>query len=288
MADIYTSSGIIASTVLAEEIDRNVLSALQAEMRVVPLIRNIDCSNAKTKSYSIPTFGTVTAATIGETADLTSSAFTPTDVSITRGEIGWMTILTDTAAEVSVASGLAATIGAEAAKGFGRKMDSDVTALFSALNGGTKVGTAASTMSVNFFLNAIYTLEASNVNGMLNAVLHPVQVNSLRKAVAASTAVAIERFIAEKARPDGFVGSIYGVDTYQTTLLTAVDGATATQWYGAMLGSGNESPLAIGIWRPVRTEIQRDATRRGNEIVVSAAYGVVEQRDLAGVAIQSK
>lgn len=288
MADIYTSSGIIASAVLAEEIDRNALTALQAQLTVVPLIRNIDCSAAKTKSYSIPTFGTVTAATIGETADLTSTAFSITDVSITRGEIGWMTLLTDTAAEVSTATGLASTIGQEAAKGFGRKMDADVTALFSALNGGTKVGTAASTMSVNFFLNAIYTLELANVRGGLVSVLHPLQVSSLRKAVAASSAVPIEQFMPMKARPDGFVGSIFGVDTYQTTQLTAVDGATATQWYGGMLGTGQESPFAIGIWRPVRTEIQRDASRRGNEVVVSAAYGVVEQRDAAGVAIQSK
>jgi hypothetical protein len=289
LADIYTSSGNIADTILAEEIDRRGLVALQEEPKIARLVAQYDLSNIKSKSYSIPVLGTVTPSTVGETADLTSTAFATTENTITRGEIGWMTLITDTALEVSTQSGIAQIIAAEAGKGIGRKWDTDLAALFPALNGGTMVGNFASTMSVSFFLSAIYNLELNNVRPPFAAVLAPIHVNSLRAAVAASQAIVARDFFASVARVDGFVGELYGVNVIQSNQLgTGASGGTTSGRSGAMMGVGDQSPLAIGVWRPIRTELERDASRRAWESVSTSAYGVKEIRDKGGIGIKAR
>lgn len=284
MADIYTSTGNVGDIILAETIYNQVLEALQASTVVAPLVANYDLSGQRTTSFSIPTLGTVSASTIGETADLTSTAFTDTQAAITYGETGWMTIVSDKAREVNVLGDqLVSRISGNATMAIGRAYDASITALFGALNGGTGVGAAASTMSVKFFLSALYNLELNNVLGDYAAVLHPIQINSLRTAVAASSAVISPLFVARKADSTGFVGDLYGVNVYQANACATT--GTAGARVGAMMGVGDMSPIALGIWRPARVELQRDASRRGTEIIVTSSFGTVEQRDAAGIKI---
>ena len=287
MADIYTSSGVIAPVILAEEIRREMLEALQTTVRVAPLVKNFDLSGVKSKSFSVPVWGTVTAASVGETTDLASTAFTPTENTITYGEAGVMTLLTDTAAETSTAPGIAEAYGRNGALAVGRLIDTDIAALFNSTNGGTNIGNDASTMAVQMFLRGIYTLELENVLGNYVSVLSSQQAHNLRLEVNSSSAITIGRFLAEKARDDGFIGNLYGVDTYIINV-AEVSSATSTSKFGIIMGQGDMSPFGLGVWRPARVELERNASFRGTEVVISAAYGIKEIRDKAGVAFKAK
>ena len=61
----------------------------------------------------------------------------------------------------------------------------------------------------------------------------------------------------------------------QTSLVTSTGGAAFI------------SGVALGLYeiRPMRAELQRDASIPGTEIVVTSRYGVVEIRDVAGETI---
>lgn len=294
MADIYTSSAIIVSGVYAEMIQEAALDALQATPVIAPLVYNVNCEGIPSKSYSIPIYPTLTASSIGETADLTSTAFTPTDAVISISEYGWMTIQTDIARDNSVFKGLAADIGTAAGQAIGRQVDTTLAALFDNLNGNTAIGTSGTAITINNFLAAIYTLENAKVTSDLVGVFHPLTIHVLRKVITASTATAVgwgqgprNSLVAPKAQANGFIDNIYGVDVYQTTLCNTANGATADR-VGAIMGTGQQSALALGTWRPVRVEFQRDASRRGTEIVVTSQFGAVELRDAAGVPIVTK
>lgn len=288
MADIYTSTGIVSSIILGEQIDTMALPALEAVVTIAPLVKNYDLSGAKTKTWSIPTYPTLTASSVGETADLTSTAFTPTDTTVTPTEYGLMTLVTDLAAQTNVLGTLAEDFGRSAGTAIGRAVDKAIGLLFPALNGGTKVGTTATALTVTAFLSGIYTLEASNYQGPMAAVFHPLQVNQLRAAVAASTAVLAGQFMPQQARPNGFCGNLFGLDIYQTTSVGTTNVGTADK-AGAIMAVGDlYSPIALGIWRPVRTEIAREATRRAWEVVTTGVYGAAERRDKAGVCVISK
>lgn len=266
------------------------LDPLRQAVVIAPHVAQYSGAGKRSYVYSIPAMPSIAVSdltTVGETADLTSKAFAYTDITVTGTEKGYMSILPDKAAEENVVGDLVPRIADQAGRALGEKTDTDIAALFGALNGGTDVGTSGSTMTVNIFLDAIYTLELNNVVGSLAAFLHPVQVHSLRKAVNASSATTIERFLAQKAAPGGFVGNLYGVDTYQTSVIATDNGATADR-VGAMMGTGSESPIALVTWRPIRVATQRDESRRATEIVVTTIYGVAEQRDKAGVQILAK
>lgn len=291
MADIYSSTGNLDDIILAEQIHNVCLDALQENVKVVPKVRNFTAP-PDSNVYSVPVWGTLSASTVTETADITSTALTTSQVSITYGEVGLMSILTDKAREVSKIGMLAEQIGRAGARAIGLAMDTSLTALFDTLNGNTDVGTSGSTMSLDILLQGIYALEANYINGPMTAFLHPVQVKSLRSSILTSSAQAIgwkggDVFGIQKAARDGFVGNIFGVDVYQTTLVETTNGATADREGALIAADPDECPLGIAIWRPTRIEMQRDASRRGTEVVVTAAYGVAEIRDTAGICVLS-
>jgi hypothetical protein len=73
---------------------------------------------------------------------------------------------------------------------------------------------------------------------------------------------------------------LFGVNVYQTTnVQTANTGADRA---GAMFSS---EALGLATKWPARTELQRDASLRATEIVVTACYGVGELVDSFGVPI---
>ena len=284
MADIYTSTGNLTSVLLPEFIKREALEPLQQTVVIANHVAQYDASGTNSKVFSIPTLPTLTAATVGETADLTSTAYTPTDITVTVGEVGLMTLLTDLGDMTSVQSGIAGKFAEQAGQAIGRKIDTDIGALFSALNGGTSVGTSGSAPTVAQFLNAIYNLELNNVNGSYVAILSPLQTSGLRQAAAASDKTTAAEFAARKASDGGFVDNIYGVDVYQTNQLATANGATG-DFVGAMMGTGANSPIAMAVWSPIDSETDRDISRRALEVVATSKYAVGEQRDAAGIAI---
>jgi len=293
MAEVYTSTAAMQNTVLAEQINNIALEAITANNIIAPLIANFNAENARSNVFSIPVYGSVSAATIGETTEMTSTAFSDTQNSITYGEVGVMTIVQDKYNEVRAVADAASAFGRAAGHAIGVNIDQAISALFPALGGGTNVGTTDVTLTYGAFLRGLYTLENANVHGPMVSVLHPVQAHQLRDSITSTTATAIgwgngSTFGVTAADATGFVGQLMGIKIHQTTNVGTANGATADKVGSLMATSQEESPLAIAQWRKTRTEMDRKVERRGTAIVVTNAYGVVEIRDTTGVGIVSK
>jgi len=76
---------------------------------------------------------------------------------------------------------------------------------------------------------------------------------------------------------NGFVGSLAGIDIYQSSNIT-VDGSGDAK--GAVFVP---EALAIAMKRDFEIEVQRDASLRADELNATAVYGVAELDDSYGV-----
>ena len=69
----------------------------------------------------------------------------------------------------------------------------------------------------------------------------------------------------------GAMSSLYGVDIFQSTNCASV--ASDADRQGVMMPMGNQSGLAYVIKVGAKTELERNASLRATEIVVTAVYG---------------
>ena len=149
----------------------------------------------------------------------------------------------------------------------------------------TNITTAASTMTADDFLAAMSGLEQRDVVGPLVSVLHPKQAGELRQDIAASSASIFSGGANTGGlvmdHLEGSVGSLFGVPIFQSSLVVS-----ASSLRGGAMFVRNEALGAYGIWGP-RVELQRDASERFTEIVVTEHVGVVEIADLRGQTIKS-
>jgi hypothetical protein len=224
----------------------------------------------------------VSAAT--DQTNATASGFTPTAVTASAGTIGQMTTVLDELNAVSVVDAFA-NFGAVLVRSILEKYETDFAALaddsFS-----NSTSTSGIDLTGDTFFAAHAALLARDVFGTEISVLDPVQSTDLQRDVQSSTAsmygndsVDINGIAA--ASLAGYQFTYLGIPVYQTSLQgTANSGADNV---GSIYISGEALGL-YEIWGP-RTEMQRDASMMGTEIVASARYGVVEIRDTFGQAI---
>jgi hypothetical protein len=83
------------------------------------------------------------------------------------------------------------------------------------------------------------------------------------------------------AVPDGGLGRFYGVEWVITA---AVPTANAGADRAGMIVSPSRALGLVEKWAS-RTELQRDASLRATEIVLTANYGVGEIDDLSGIGV---
>ena len=290
MSDEVTTTAV-DDLIYTAIINDRIIDYARAAVVCPPLCRQADLSLDASRSYDFPKWNALSAAPITEGDDLANTALTTGKVAVAANEVGVMITVKDLASESDIASGLedyARQLGLAAAD----KIDHDVCALFPNFNGGTGVGTSGADLTDDIFLEALYALEAANAPKPYVAVLHPIQVHGLRKDIISNGGTfygpAIGASIAGAEgmidRGNGYVGSLFGVDLYQTTNVPTVN--QDADRGGAMFAKGE----AIGLvtkW-PVRTELQRDASARATEIVVTSFYGVGELMDSFGIPIKTK
>jgi HK97 family phage major capsid protein len=279
MANEVTTAAGSAGELVPAIVEREVIQEARAALVIAPRVRQRSLVGVPGVSVGFPIWPTVAAAAVAEGSDLANTAVNTTAVTITAAEVGVMILVKDLLAESDVLEELSEN--SEYAQMLGRalatKLDTDLAALFAALNSGAPVGTSGSDMTVDHFLEALYTLEAHDARGPFSCVLHPVQYGDLRNSIKGATGIA---FGAEEIVRTGVVGTLFGVEVVATSVCaTANSGADRV---GAMFG-----PDAIGLVtkRPPRIELQRDASARGTELVATVAYGVGELVDTAGVPI---
>lgn len=150
-------------------------------------------------------------------------------------------------------------------------VEANLAAHLASLTAGT-VGTAGSALTWQNIYNARAILRANGIPGPYNVVLHEYQYIDLATAAnIAGIASAGPLRIRDDIQNTYYVGSTGDMNFY-TIGLTAITAGTAVK-------GGIFNPMAIGfdVRRPFRLEMERDASKRGLEIIQSIIYasGVV-------------
>lgn len=233
--------------------------------------------------------GSLTAEAIAESAAYTfsaSSEYTETSVTATATKFGVISKIT---LEANKFRNLTPErLIMKQAEAIARDLDDEVLALFSGFS--TQV-TATSTLTVDDILQAVYLVQSgtSGVSGRrLRGIFDFKGINEIRKEIIGSTAVAWSHsemvgILAGLQEPNGYVGSLAGVDLFQTSglpLATADDVA---------LVFDPELAFASMIGDSVDTYVSPMKGSEGGywEVASYQFYDVVEWNDAAGVGVLS-
>jgi hypothetical protein len=160
-------------------------------------------------------------------------------------------------------------------------MDSDLLAKFDTFSG--YVGGVSTTATPALLFQAIAKLRSQGYDTSNDCaiVLHPNVAYDVASTLT-STFAAPASMVGNDALRNGFMGTLGGVPVYQSSLV----GATSAGGGGAgdyACGIFHRDALGLAMMQDIRIESQREATKRGFDIVGSAIYGVGELYDNAGI-----
>ncbi len=287
MAAGKTATTTLTELVNSEFINPAILEYAHDYTVVAQYLNWLDLRGKATKVGSFPRWVLDTAADTGETTDLTTEDLETLDVQITAAEIGIRRDVTDAALEETIIGRqlfdfLARDSGVLAAI----SLDDDICALFPSLS--TSVGTSGADLTLANMVEAQSQIRINKMRGQLVYVLDDQQAGDFQAAQAAATSTTINGLMAPATGIEsGYLGTFFGAPVWQTGLCdTANTGANVV---GACFirGDTNPSAAAFGgvMTRDVRTELERNASARLTEFVMSAKWGVGEIQDLSGVKI---
>lgn len=265
----------------------SLIAALHPVQNVLGLLRRSSLMGQPSDTQRFPKPPVLTATAVADGTDATNSAYLPTQISLTVGEIVVMVTPTDLNVQSNIFGG-AGQYGVDLGVALADKLITDITALFPGF--GTEVGSSGNPLTEVIVLTGHTTLRAANVNGKLAMGLHPQQWFDLVGDVgttinaAATTGTSPRAVTNDLAQPgDGFIGEIYGDTTVVNQTVPSVD-AGANRG-GAMFEIG--SALAYVTKWGSRLETERNASLRATEMVASMAYAVGELDDTRGVAMST-
>lgn len=276
MANEVTSSVV---SELYSDVVQAALFTLSEQTVIRPLIRNYDMSGTPGLVAQVPIYPAISAAALVDGTDISSNtAFNTTEKTITAAEVGAMVKLTDLAKETA-SEDVAAAIGRQLGDAMAKKVDDDLAGLFSGFS--NSVGSANDELTVDDFFKAAATLRNNQAPGPYVCVIHPYQAFQLKKLLAGNGNTPMNNHeLANEALRSGFVGTIAGIQVFESTAVTSASSA------GAFVGAAmSQDALGYMVKRNMRIEEQRDASLRATEIVGSMAYGVSEIFDAYGVQI---
>ena len=265
--EVTTAAGSAGELIASEIVSRLVMDAAYADAVMPALVRVADISTESTLSVDFPKWPLLQASDLTEATDMSNTAVNTTAASVSADEAGIMITVTDMLLSSSVVGGLE-PYAAELGSALANKIDADLLGAASSFTG--SVGATGVDMTEANFLEAIYTLESGNAKGPFVSILHPIQVHDLRTALSSSTGT-VWGGPSAPAADLGALGSLYGVDIFQSTNCPSVNAKADRQ--GVMMPLGNQSGLAYVLKTGANTEFQRDASMRATEIVVTAIYG---------------
>jgi len=239
------------------------------------LVTQYNIAGQAGKTVQIPKYPTITAAALDEGTAPADTDVSTSSVTVTCSEVGNTVLLTDLAA--MGAGNPADELGTVLGNAIATKIDSDLIALFSGFSGA--LGAAGAEITVADLFKAAATLRANKVTGSMAAVVHPFQAYQLKAGLTNTFANPNGGDLQNEAMRNGYVGSIAGIDVYESANV-AVDGSD-----DAVAAVFAPEALAIALKSEFNLETQRNATRRGTELVATAVYGVAELDDSYGVKI---
>ena len=287
MADEITASGLSGNFSYEYRLLRqSMVDALYEQSnKIIQFLRQATIASFDATAERFPKPPKLSAAGLTDGTDMANTAFTPTAVTLTVGEVGLMLTLTDLARFSSIAD--YEWYGAECGKAVAEKLIGDIAGLAAGFTG-TTVGATGVNLSEQNFRDAKTNLVTANVPGPYAAMLHPVQVNDLETSIGSTISAAGNTGASARSEtndlsmgPEMDAGMLYGVRVVSSPQIpTANVGADRN---GAMFAA-NRALAYVEKWA-VRPELERDASLRATEIVVTAAYSVGELDDTSGVGI---
>ncbi len=237
------------------------------------LVTMYNIGNDAGKTIQVPKYPAVSAAALTEGSDMSSTAVSTSSVSITVAEVGAQVVLTDLAA--MGAGNPAAELGTVLGNSIATKIDTDLIALFDGLS--TSLGATTTELTAAYLFQAAATLRANKAPGRLVGVFHPYQTYALKANLTNTFANPNGGDLQNEAMRNGYVGTIAGIDIYESANIT-VDGSGDAK--GAVFAP---EAFAIAMKRDFNIETQRDASLRAWELNATAVYGVGELDDSYGV-----
>ena len=231
------------------------------------LVRNYSLGQGQGKTVTVPIYPKSTAAGLTEGTALTNTAISTDGVTLTIGEVGLMTSISDMAM-VSSASNVVSDIGRLFGEAIARKIDLDLTALFTSLSAGVGDNTGAITAAKIFEAVAKLRAQGYDTTADCAIVLHPMIAYDLKSTIT-STFAAPASMIGNSALENGYIGMLAGVPVYETSNIANT--GTVGDYNGAVF---HRDALGLALQADINIETQRQAALRGWDIVGSARYGV--------------
>lgn len=237
------------------------------------LVTRYDIGADAGKTIQVPKYPAIAAADLTEGTDMSSTTVSTSSITISVQEVGAQVVLTDVAAMGS--GNPAEELGTVLGNSIATKMDKDLIALFDGFS--SALGGAGTEITVADLFKAAATLRSNKVTGRMSAVVHPFQAYQLKANLTNTFANPNAGIAQNTAMVNAFVGTIAGIDIYESANLT-IDGSDDAK--GAVFAP---EALAIAMKRDFQIEPQRDASLRAFELNATAVYGVGELDDSFGV-----
>jgi len=236
------------------------------------------------KQVTVPKVGQMSMSDLVDGQDIVDEEdIGMTTVDLTASEVGAKVILTDKLVRQS-APNVMSIIGRQLGDGMARKKDSDVLALYTSLNGGTKLGAATKFMKASNVQAVIAYAKANKFGSQLYILHHPNAVAYLSKE-AATVASAVTNGIPEGWSQDLLSNFWSGLKPMNNVPIFE-DGNITEDDDGDGIGViADKSAMAYLTSVETRTERQRDASLRATEVVMTSDYGVFELDDTRGAGI---
>ena len=250
------------------------------------LVKSFDVANNSGKVAQVPIYPVATAQDLTEGTDMAGTAadqtITTTTKSITLGEVGIMTVLTDMIRDTSEQN-VIAHLGKVFGESIAKKQDTDLVNLFSGFSTEASGG-AGTELTVAQLFKAFAELQEDNAPGPYYGVFHPKQIYNVKSQLTHTFASATANAPTETANfamRQGYVGQIAGIQIFESSNIS-VD--TDGDCVGAVFSG---EALGIAMQSDMNMEIQRNASLRADEVVMTSRYGVSELIDQYGVKLTS-
>jgi N4-gp56 family major capsid protein len=244
------------------------------------LVRNYTLAAGQGKTVTVPIYPKQTAAQLTEGTAPSFTAISTDGVTLTVQEVGLTAQISDLAIMAS-SSNVISDIGRLFGEAIARKMDTDLMGLFMSFSTNT-VGGVSVTATPALLFQAIAKLRSQGYDTSNDCaiVLHPNVAYDVASTLT-STFAAPASMVGNDALRNGFMGLLGGVPVYQSSLVPLETASAAAGDYAC--GIFHRDALGLAMMQDIRIESQREATKRGFDLVGNAIYGFGELYDNAGV-----
>ncbi len=230
------------------------------------LVRNYTLNAGQGKTVTVPIYPKQTAAALTEGVAPSFTAISTSSAVLTVSEVGLTAQVSDLAMMAS-ASNVVADIGRLFGEAIARKMDADILSNVGLLSAGVGGATTTATPALLFQAIAKLRSQGYDTSNDCAIVLHPNVAFDVAS-VLTSTFAAPASQVGNDALRAGFMGTLGGVPVYQSSLVNNT--GTAGDYNSVLF---HRDAFGLAMMQDIRIESQREATKRGFDIVGSAIYG---------------